>query len=457
MLNFISNKKIFVLSLLFILVITTGLTCGGPPAGLTLGKPTPITLTYWKVWQDGSDVQDLISKYQALHPHITINYKNLTYDEYKNELLTAFAEDRGPDVFSIQTTEMREYQNLSLPLLAQITVPYQVERGTIKKEIYTEQRTTNTLTLRDLKTLFPDVVYNNQVINNQIYGLPLSIDTLVLFYNRDLLNNAGIALPPKTWNDFRDQVVKLTKQDFKGNLIQSGAAIGTANNVERSTDILSLLMMQNGTQMTNASGAATFDQTPAGYTRSVKPAVEALNFYTGFASPAKQVYTWNENMPNSLEAFMAGQTAFFFGYSYHIPLIKAQAPKLNFEITNVPQIGTPINFANYWAETVAKKSQHPNEAWDFILFMTTNQEANKAFLAKNRKPAALRALITDQSTDLELAPFASQLLTARSWYKGKDVQAAEEIFKQMIKDNLAGTLTTDQIISLANSKINQTL
>ena len=91
---------------------------------------------------------------------------------------------------------------------------------------------------------------------------------------------------------------------------------------------------------------------------------------------------WNNFMPNSLESFMAGKTAFFFGYSYHIPIIKAQAPKLNFEITQVPQIGNPVNFANYWTETVSKKSKHVDEAWSFILFITTNQEANKLFLDK---------------------------------------------------------------------------
>ncbi|HDQ23147.1 MAG TPA: extracellular solute-binding protein [Candidatus Uhrbacteria bacterium] len=456
MVKILQNKKIIILSLLIALLTTTGLKCGGPPSGLTPGKPTPITLTFWKVWQDGSDIQDLIAQYQMMHPHISINFRNLTYDEYKNQILRAFAEDRGPDIFSVHTTGIREYLSLIEPLPSQIKMAYQVEKGTVKKETYTEIRTQNTLTLRDMRNLFPDVVYDNQIINNQIYGLPLSIDTLVLFYNRDLLNNAGIAFPPKTWNDFRDQVIKLTRQDFRGNLIQAGAAIGTADNVERSADILSLLMLQNGTVMTDAQGIATFHQTPPGYTRAISPAVEALNFYTSFASPAKQVYTWNENMPNSLTAFMSGQTAFFFGYSYHIPIIKAQAPKLNFEITEAPQIGTAVNFANYWVETVSKKSKNTDAAWDFILFITTNLENNKKFLEKNKKPTALRALISQQATDLELAPFANQLLTSRSWYKGRDSQAAEEIFRQMIRENLEGLTETEKIINLGATRVNQT-
>jgi multiple sugar transport system substrate-binding protein len=281
---------------------------------------------------------------------------------------------------------------------------------------------------------------------------------LALFYNRDLLNNAGISTPPKDWKEFSDDVIKITKQDSKGNIIQAGAAIGTADNVARSMDILSLIMMQNGTQMTDANGYPTFNLLPQNLTRQTLPAVEALNYYTSFASPSTQAYTWNTNMPNSLESFMSGKTAFYFGYAYNIPTIKTQAPKLNFEISTVPQIpgGNAINFANYWAETVSKKSQHANEAWDFILFIAANKDNNKIFLDQSKKPTALRELISGQLDDLELSAFANQILTAKSWYKGKNAITAEEIFKQMIRDNLQGALPTEQIISLGVQKVNQT-
>ena len=93
--------------------------------------------------------------------------------------------------------------------------------------------------------------------------------------------------------------------------------------------------------------------------RRTNPAADAVRFYTDFADPGKEVYTWNKNMPNSLEAFILGKTAFFFGYAYHLPTIKSRAPKLNLSIVKLPQIaGNPeINFANYWLETVSRKNK----------------------------------------------------------------------------------------------------
>ncbi|MCX6745526.1 MAG: extracellular solute-binding protein [Candidatus Parcubacteria bacterium] len=456
--NILKNQKLVIVIVMLMVFMTTGAKCQSLPPNTQAGPPKPITLEYWKVYEESSNVSDLISDYQKIHPYVTVNYRNFTPQEYETEILRALAQDRGPDIISLHNTWLRKYQDLLSPLPSQVTLQYQISRGTIQKETFTESRKQNTLTIKDLRALFPDVVYNNEVINNQIYGLPLSIDTLVLYYNRDLLNNAGLAQPPKTWEQFSDQVIKLTKLDIKGNVLQAGAALGTAANTERFFDILGLIMMQNNTPMTNEQGTPTFNQTPQGYTRTVSPAAEALNFYNSFASPGNQVYTWNDQMPNSLTAFMTGKTAFFFGYAYQLSIIKAQAPKLNFAISPVPQISEqPTNYANYWVETVTKKSQHINEAWDFITYITTNAETNKKFLDASHLPCALRNLIQAQADDIELSPFGSQLLTAKSWYKGKDAQKTEDIFKDMINQNLQSILTPEEIINRAVSKVNQTL
>jgi len=456
MISILKNKKFVLLLIICLLFVATGFKCGGPPEGLTPGKPDAVTLNYWKTWEASSDISGLISQYKAMHPHIQINYRNFNYDTFEEELLNALAKDRGPDIVSLHNTWLRKYyvDGFITQMPATTTLDYTVQRGSIQKETFTEQRVSPTLTLKDIKALFPDVVYDNQVINGQVWGLPLSIDTLVLFYNSDLLNNAGIIYPPKDWNEFKNQVIKLTKLDERNNIIQSGAAIGTATNIERAADILSLLMMQNNAPMTDQFGTVMFNKVAPGDVVEFVPAIQALNFYTSFASPAKQVYTWNERMQNSLQAFMSGETAFFFGYSYHIPLIEAQAQKLNFEVTEVPKGRINVNYANYWVETVMTKSTHQDEAWDFIIFMATNKKANKSYLTASRKPTALLENIEEQSTDLRLAAFANQVLTAKSWYKGTNAKVFESTFNEMISQNLEGTLDTKKIIDLAVNKIN---
>lgn len=430
----------------------------------------PITLKYWRVF-DGSDAfAGVISKYRQLHPNVIIDYKMFSYDEYEKALLSAIAEGSGPDILSLHNSWMRRWQPRLLPAPAVISIPFREITGTIKKEETYTLRNEAGPSLASVKNDFVDGVYDDIVIPTPqedprlppadlVYGLPLSVDSMVLFYNRDLLNNAGLAQPAADWKTFQDQVKKLTKLDETGAIIQSGAALGTADNVERSSDILSALMMQNGAVMNDQNGQAAFDKYPpemAG--RPLPPGAEALVFYTDFANPEKEVYSWNDKMPDSLQAFADGHTAYFFGYAYDLPLIRNLSPKLNFGIAHFPQIegNNPVYFANYWIEAVSKQTAHPNEAWDFLMFLTNASNAPN-YLKATRKPTALRSLVNSQLDDLDLSAFASQAPYAKSWYHGTDAQATEEAFQAMIRQALSREADPKRIVELAATKVNQTI
>ena len=464
------KTKIITLSLLFIFLLTSGFGCKLVDQK-TQEAMKPITLNYWRVWDGPDAFEEIFSAYKALHPFITINYRKLRYDEYENELLNALAEDRGPDIFSIHNTWLKKYKNKITPLPPTTTLAYPITQGTIKKEVIPQLRTTKSLNAKDIKNNFVNIVYRDvaglifneatKKYEEKIYGLPLFVDTLAMYYNKDLFNNAGLAQSPAYWNnEFQQAVKKTTKQDTKGEIIQSGAALGGSNNIERYSDILSVLMMQNGSVMADDdSGQVLFNKIPPSFKdQSYNPGLEALRFYTDFANPAKEVYSWNKNLDDSLNLFAQGKLAIMFGYSYHLATIRAQAPKLNFAITKLPQIkgNTPVNFANYWVETVSSKSQHLNEAWDFIQFATKAEQA-KTYLDKAKRPTALRALINEQIDDDDMGVFAEQVLTAKSWYHGADSAAAEKMFAEMIDAAVLGQDKIETLINLAASKVQQTM
>ena len=479
-------KKILILTFLFILLITSGFGCK------VVDKKTreamqPITIKYWRVWDGPDAFEEIINKYNALHPFITIEYKKLRYNEYELALLEAMAEDKSPDIFSIHNTWIQKYKTKIVPMPDAITMAYPIMRGSIKKEIIPELRTKRSLTIQELKNNFVDAIYNDvltmtektvyldpageqefgetrrrKIIKKEnILGLPLSVDTLVMYYNRDLLNNAGIITPFKYWNkEFQQGVKALTKLDAKGNIIQSGVSLGGGKNIERAGDILSVLMMQNGAIMINDNGIVMFDKIPFNAkNQTYNPGLEAFRFYVDFANPAKEVYAWNKDLPGSVDMFVTGKLAMMFGYAYHLPIIKTRAPKLNFSIVKLPQIEgniREVNFANYWVEVVSKKSKHVNEAWDFIQFMTKAENV-RSYLNVTKKPTALRTLIKEQKDDIELSAFVDQLLTAKSWYKGAGANAAEKVFNEMVENALNNQEELENILKIGASQIQQTI
>lgn len=461
------SKNFFIkLFIPFFVLVLLGPGCKGVSPEIREAKK-PVVLEYWRIFDPSDSLNDVTADWNALHPNIQVNMRTIRFEEFEDEVINALAEDRGPDIFSIPNTAVNKYKSKLTPAPSSVKLAFQEVRGTIKKEIVTVIKTLPGVTVKELRDKFVDQVTSDVLvktssqneIKQEIYGLPFALDSLVMFYNRELFNQAKITSIPKNWTDFQEAVKKLTKANAKGELTQSGAALGTSKNVEVAADLLSVIMMQNQTLMTDETGTAVFDKVPPNLAgRPVTPGEEALVFYTNFASPAKEVYTWNDAMPNALDAFAAGKTAVFFGYSYHIPLLKVKAPKLNWSIAKIPQIGgTEANFANYLVEVVSKKTKHTDEAWAFLQFVATNKDEARKYLTRVKRPTALRELIPEQLDDIELGPFAESVLTARSWYKGLDPDAARNAFHDMINQVASATLEPREALGIAVAKVNQTL
>jgi len=458
--------------LLLLSVLGAGCTKG--PDAATLAASKKVELNVCGVIDDVDAYNAIFKDYRALHPNVTINFRRFRLEEYEDQLLNALAEDRGPDIFMIHNTWVGKYMPKILPMPLQVKTASESVQGTLKKELVWSLNTEPTVSIRQFKLDYPDVVASDFLrtvnvstnpdkrdLQTRVVAIPLSVDTLAMYVNKDLLNTAGISTMPQNWDDFQTAVKKLVKQDDQGNIVQAGTALGRGTNVERAPDIIAALMMQNGAEMSAPDGTPTFNLIPAKLQgqRDVPPSVQALAFYLDFANPGKDVYTWDAKMPNSLNAFMQGKVAMFFGYNYDLPVIRAGAPKLNLGISQMPQIqGNPVvNYANYWAWTVSKKTKSTDLAWSLLNFMRKPEE-NKKFLDAAQRPAALRSQLGAQMESEDLGVFASQVLTAQSWYRGNDPKAMEDALVSLVEDAQGVELEKyTGLISTAVDKISQTI
>ncbi len=457
-------KKIFFILAIVMVLPLAGLGC----KGLTKEQQAaiaPVTLEYWTVFDDVDALQAQIDKYKADHPYLTINLKQLSAEELYPRLLEALAEDHGPDIISVRNRWLNFYKPKLAAMPATVfDTTENIQKTTLGTDTIVNTVTKNLPTIVQLDKEYVQAVKNDVVMDGKIYGLPLSVENMALYYNKDLLDKAGIAEPPKTWEDFQADVKKLTKFDkTSGKILQSGTALGTGSNITGFEDMLYILFKQSGINFVDKNGNATF----ANHANdgSVSPAVSVMNFYTDFANSSRDTYTWNEDMEMSLDQFINGSLAFFFGYSYHYPVIKARAPQLNVAVLPMLQLNPeqPVNTANYWVQTVTDKSKHKNEAWALINYLT-HSSATKDYLEKSGRPAALRAYIAGQLDNTDLYPFVSQVLVSDSWYKGKDYDTSVKALSDMAHEWLLPPPQNEQelqwkqeILNRAAAKINQTL
>ncbi len=423
-------NKIFILVLLSTLVFSAGFGC--KQNVLNKEQFKPITLEYWGVWDTPEQMNKVISAYRATHPTIRVNYRNFRYDEYEAKLLAAAWDNRVPDIFMIPSTDLKKYQDKLSSMPKVVKIPITQLQGTIKKEAITTLQTVNSLSLQDVKEKFVQVVNDDVVVDNKIYGLPYSVDTLVTFYNSDLLTKAGIPEPMKDLDELVEQVEKsgLVKVGQSNQIYQAGVAMGGADNIPRFFDILSALWMENDVKLQGGEFNPLQDKT------SAQRFADVLTFYTYFADPTKAVYSWNADLPNAFELFAQGKLAYFFGYSYHADELRKRGVQFNWDLENFPQTkgaeGTKY-YSNYWLNVVAKNSPNQDAAWNFIQSVTTDPNLVNQYLDPNNKPTALRALVKKQLENDQVRVFASQVLTADNWYSGYNAALAETYLADFIK------------------------
>lgn len=432
-LSFLGTNKLFYIILggiIFVVLITVMLILQNVGDG-GVGKAT---LEMWGVYDDRQSLAKVFSSFQQVEQGIKINYRQFSYEDYERELINALAAGTGPDLLMIHHTWLAKHRDK--------LVPMPVSSGSDEVKF---------ITPLDIRDQFVDVVYKDLIYDNQIYAIPLYVDTLALFYNKDMFNTAGITNPPKDWEEFNKDVELLTKFDSSGNIIQAGAAMGTARNINRSTDILSALFIQNGTQMTNATNtSATFTRS----INSIQAGENALEYFTDFANPKKAVYTWNSSQHYSIDAFIEGKVAMMFNYSHQIPVVRGRFDRLNFSVAPMPQFSEleAKNYANYFGVGVSNQSKNQNAAWRFVNYLASH-DGSLTYLTQTNRPSARRDIIDIQRNDPQLGVFAVQALSAKSWFQ-IDNNAIDQIFADMIDDINLGKASIRSSLRAAESKIN---
>lgn len=424
-------KKIF---LLFVLFLTSLIIAG---CNLPFGKPAEkkVTLKYWGLWEPEVVMKAVITDYQKLHPNVTIEYRRMSPQNFRETVTTRLAEGAGPDIF--------RYHNTWLPMLRNDLSPVPA----------------NVMTVNTIDNTFYPIVQKDLKIGGQYYGLPLEIDTLGLYINSDILEAAG-ATPPTTWEDFKTLARELTVKDpTTGRIQTAGAALGTTNNVEHWSDILGLMLLQNGTDMTKVDNTILPDGSNAG--------VDALDYYVSFAKGENRV--WDETLDNSMLSFAQGKLAMFFGPHWEAFEIKALNPSLNFVVVPVPQLsGGKVNWATYWVEGVSRKSPNQTEAWEFLKYLVQKETLQKLYSEASRvrlfgEPYS-RVDMADLIKDDPIAgPFVRQASELTSWYLSSRTYDAGindkmiQYFTNAVNGVYKETATTKGALTTATTGINTIL
>jgi ABC-type glycerol-3-phosphate transport system substrate-binding protein len=378
-------------------------------------------------WDDLSSTTGLGTK------GVIIEYVEKDPQTMMQEFTEALAEGNGPDAIIMPLDKLWEQKSRLMAM------PYE------------------SITERDFKSTFIEGAEPFMDVSG-VYALPISVDPLVLYYNRDHLTRAGMPQPLAYWDEIYTAATRLTERDPAGNITKSIMALGEANNIPHYKDILSMLFMQAGTPITalvrSSSSSELRSVLNSNFDFPLIPAEAALDFYTQFSNPAKSFYSWNRSMLPAETHFIAGDSTYYIGYASEFRLLRSKNPSLNIGVALVPQSrasGKSITFAEIRGIAIARASKDPGSAMSAVLSIISKE--NVATLSNiTFMPPVRRDLLLEKPGDDVLSVFYNAALQSRGWLDPDDDQT-KVVFKEMIESVTSGRARISEAVTRANREV----
>ncbi|MFA6136192.1 MAG: extracellular solute-binding protein [Candidatus Paceibacterota bacterium] len=414
---------IIILGVLGVIPIFNSGGSGGDP-----NYPTDsVKIDFWGVGDQTSYFEQALSSYKAIHENVEVVYKEFdSLESYQKELFNALAEKRGPDIFMIPAAW--PYEHWGKMSAAPSTI---ISAQTVSK-------------------LFPSVVSKDFVLNGNVLALPLNMDSLALFYNKDIFNSKSIISLPTTWDEFTELIIKIREIGDNKKINLPATALGAYKNISVATDVLTALMFQSGSTFVNQNQSGVYFDANA---------QNGLDFFMQFSDPINSYYTWNEGLGDYISEFALGKLGMIIGYQSDIAKIKAKNPFLNFEVIDLPQIkgasaSQKSNVADYWGVAVSSQlvPLKVYASWDFVKHLTTTESVLTTYMSLSGKLPALKSLIEDNISG-ENGPFLRGALIAKTWQR-RDFMGAKKVLGNMISDILSGKISKQQGLRFAQEEIN---
>jgi ABC-type glycerol-3-phosphate transport system substrate-binding protein len=415
---------VFIFALILGVLVFGGILPGfRAPAGGTGGS-----VTLWGTLPE-SAVNLTLSQFKKDHEaEFTLNYVAKDARSFESDFVEALASGNGPDLVLMPNELVNKHANKLL------FIPFSSYSATDFQNNFVDQGRLYTT-------------------SEGAWALPVLVDPLVMYVNRDLLISGRVAQVPKTWTELQTAVKSLSVADNQSTLSQSAIALGTFKNITHAKDILTLLILQAGNPIVTVGNQGYESTLKDSLGNVTSPAVEAIDFFGRFVDPTSAVYSWNTAQPEARSAFTRGTLAFYLGYASELPRLKQQNPQLNIDVALVPQLAgrRQLTLGQLSGLSLVKSSQNVKTAYQ-VMTLLAGPQGEQALSQAAGLPAARRDLLKPVASDAAQTVFNEAAILAQGWLD-PDPTATEAIFRTMVEAIQVRGITPNQAVTEADNQL----
>jgi multiple sugar transport system substrate-binding protein len=294
--------------------------------------------------------QGVIRDFEAENPGIKVNLFVFTWDEGPQKIREMIDQGNPPTLARVATRWIPEY--MAAGLLEPID-------GYISPEFRAQ--------------FFPLLIDKGSQYEGRTFGLPMTVTTRALFYNKTLFERAGVASPPQNWDELREaaRAVDALGADIYGFGIQ-GKGVDTST-------YFYYFLLGNGGNILTADGTRTAFNGPEG--------LEAINFmHALIADGLTQPNPTESDRPDLHALFMEGRLGMVISLPTLVKVLAEQAPDLDYGLSDIPYQTTPFTYAVQDTLILFRQASHKDAAWKFIEFLYQDEYRLKYALTESILP-----------------------------------------------------------------------
>ena len=368
-------------------------------------------VTIWGVLPSG-EIGSYLGELAGENPaYGQITYRQYSPEEFNSVLVNALADGRGPDLLLISHEQLVQMRPRIQP---------------ISYESYP---------LRDFKNNYIDGA-EIFALSDGLYGMPIAVDPLVMYWNRNVLSNEGFLTAPKTWESLVNVMFPaLIDRGFDRVINRSVVAMGEYGNVRNAFGIVSALLIQQGSQgVVDVDGEYRI-RLRNSVAADVDPLYAAADFYTRFSRPNNSLYSWNRSFVEDRQQFIGEDLVFYFGYGSEASQIERINPNLSFDIAEMPQGESATlrrTYGRYYALVALKSSDNLNGALAVMSNLATSERS--AEIARRIKMVPVyRSLVAAGSNDT-IGRVTYYTAPVTFGWLNPDLQASDAYFEAAMQD-----------------------
>jgi len=386
------KKILFSLAMVAILLLSA---CGGKTPTSSNAKISMM------MWGDPAELDvwnKIVADFQAATPGTTVSVEVSDWDSYWTKLKTLLAANTPPDVFAIDAPYYLDYQSKGTLLHLQ---PYIDADPTVLNGIY------------------PQTLLAYQTPSGY-YGIPRDFQTIVLFYNKDMFDAAGLPYPTAsmTWEELRTTAKQLTK-DLNGD-----------GKIEQYGFTFDMWDMEPG--WSEALWSYGGDIISADHTQTLIGSPEARQAW-------QLLYDMtfvDKSVPDANTSGQYGGDLFLAGVAAMMPMGHWAVPSYSeagFKWDVVPMPSGPagrVTSVNSAGFVIANGSKHPDASWQFLKFVLSSAAqtrlAELGFACPVLQSVAESAAFLQQATPINHQIFLDALAYAhmKPVFRGYDEWAS---------------------------------